>query len=184
MSGICLQISQKKLFAKKNIFKISKRSEIFSKLAKVKGGDMRARGPYLGSYQLDGGDIFHQKFLTSSTMFHFCESDTNQWNFPHLWDSYQIVREEKFIMHKVDTRAELVKLWDQTSSLSDVAVVKNWIFNILWVLFMEEKKAKRPIDYTSIIPDGPKFIMRKVDTRAGLVKLWDQTSSLSDLAVV
>ena len=26
--------------------------------------------------------------------------------------------------------------------------------------------------------------MRKVDTRAGLVKLWDQTSSLSDLAVV
>ena len=101
---------------------------------------MRARGPYLGSYQLDRGDIFggdisHQKFLTSSTMFHFCESDTNQWNFPHLWDSYQIVREEKFIMRKVDTRAGLVKLWDQTSSLSDLAVVQFKIesstFNIL-----------------------------------------------------
>ena len=123
MSEICFQISQSKAICeRKDIFKISKRSEIFSKLAKVKGGDMRARGPYLGSYQLDRGDIFggnisNQKFLTSSTMFHFCESDTNQWNFPHLWDSYQIVREEKFIMRKVDTRARLVKLWDQTSSL-------------------------------------------------------------------
>ena len=79
MSEICFQISQSKAICERNdIFKISKRSEIFSKLAKVKGGDMRARGPYLGSYQLDGGDIFHQKFLTSSTiMFHFCDSDTN-----------------------------------------------------------------------------------------------------------
>ena len=84
MSEICFQISQSKAICERNdIFKFSERSEIFSKLAKVKGGDMRARGPYLGSYQLDRGDIFggdisHQKFLTSSTMFHFCESDTNQ----------------------------------------------------------------------------------------------------------
>ena len=144
MSEICFQISQSKGICEKRYFQ---RSEIFSKLAKVKGGDMRARGPYLGSYQLDGGDISHQKFLTSSTiMFHFCESDTNQWNFPHLWDSYQIVREEKFIMRKVDTRAGLVKLWDQTSSLSVLAVVQNWTFNIqqsstpLILLYQEEAK--------------------------------------------
>ena len=136
MSEICFQISQSKAICEKRYFQNFQKEWNIFQIGQSERRWHESPRPYLGSYQLDRGDIFHQKFLTSSTiMFHFCESDTNQWNFPHLWDSYQIVREEKFIMRKVDTRAGLVKLWDQTSSLSDLAVaqfkIESSTFNIL-----------------------------------------------------
>ena len=149
MSGICLQISQSEAICENRYFQNFQKEWNIFQIGQSERRWHESPRPYLGSYQLDGGDIFHQKFLTSPTiMFHFCESDTNQWNFPHLWDSYQIVREEKFIMRKVDTRARLVKLWDQTSSLSDLPVVQNWIFNIQQsstplILLYQEEEAKR-----------------------------------------
>ena len=94
-----------------------------SKLGKVRGGDMGACGPYLGSYQLNGKDISHQNYFFYPLFHYFFSLLVNiSHTLFNFWPAVIPVRFMSEYIHcrlvnslcRKLIRGE-VKLWDQTS---------------------------------------------------------------------